>query len=247
MAGTATPAPRRRRHQLARDRRALPHQRPEPRDRGGVHAPRRAVQGRRRHPLLRPPRGQGRDGLPAGGRQPGRRGQRQAGAQRAQARRRRRQHRQARRVRRGRGRSPFVDALRRADDAGVTGPAVRGIASFVDLLDRLGDARRRRRRGSRRPAAGGARGLRLPRRARGRGHRRGARTDREPRRARRVGPRVHRARRVPRAGVARRRHRRPRRRRPGRADDAALGQGSRVPGRVPRRRRGGRSSRTSGR
>ncbi|TVR21225.1 MAG: DNA helicase UvrD [Ilumatobacter sp.] len=33
----------------------------------------------------------------------------------------------------------FVDALRRADDAGVTGPAVRGIASFVDLLDRLGE------------------------------------------------------------------------------------------------------------
>ena len=33
----------------------------------------------------------------------------------------------------------FVEALRRADDAGVTGPAVRGIASFVDLLDRLGE------------------------------------------------------------------------------------------------------------
>ncbi len=29
----------------------------------------------------------------------------------------------------------FVDALRRADEAGVTGPAVRGIGSFVDLLD----------------------------------------------------------------------------------------------------------------
>ena len=34
---------------------------------------------------------------------------------------------------------PFVDALRRADDAGVTGPAVRGIAAFVGLLDRLGE------------------------------------------------------------------------------------------------------------
>ena len=33
----------------------------------------------------------------------------------------------------------FVDALRRADEAGVTGPAVRGIAAFVDLLDRLAD------------------------------------------------------------------------------------------------------------
>ena len=32
---------------------------------------------------------------------------------------------------------PFVEALRRADEAGVTGPAVRGIASFVDLLDRM--------------------------------------------------------------------------------------------------------------
>ena len=29
----------------------------------------------------------------------------------------------------------FLDALRRADEAGVTGPAVRGIGSFVDLLD----------------------------------------------------------------------------------------------------------------
>ncbi len=33
----------------------------------------------------------------------------------------------------------FVDALRRTDEAGVTGPAVRGIASFVELLDRLAD------------------------------------------------------------------------------------------------------------
>ena len=33
----------------------------------------------------------------------------------------------------------FVDALRAADEAGVTGPAVRGIASFVELLDRLAE------------------------------------------------------------------------------------------------------------
>ena len=32
----------------------------------------------------------------------------------------------------------FTDALRRADEAGITGPAVRGIASFVDLLDTMG-------------------------------------------------------------------------------------------------------------
>ncbi len=32
----------------------------------------------------------------------------------------------------------FTEALRRADEAGITGPAVRGIASFVDLLDTMG-------------------------------------------------------------------------------------------------------------
>ncbi|MDX2378954.1 MAG: 3'-5' exonuclease, partial [Acidimicrobiia bacterium] len=32
---------------------------------------------------------------------------------------------------------PFAQALRRSDEAGVTGPAIRGIASFVELLDRL--------------------------------------------------------------------------------------------------------------
>jgi DNA helicase-2/ATP-dependent DNA helicase PcrA len=31
----------------------------------------------------------------------------------------------------------FVEARRRADEAGVTGPAIRGIASFVDLLDHV--------------------------------------------------------------------------------------------------------------
>ena len=53
----------------------------------------------------------------------------------------------------------FVEALRRAGDAGVTGPAVRGIDAFVDLLDELGagGAARRRADGSRRPAAGGPR------------------------------------------------------------------------------------------
>ncbi len=32
---------------------------------------------------------------------------------------------------------PFAEALRHADDAGVSGPARRGIASFVELLDRV--------------------------------------------------------------------------------------------------------------
>ena len=34
---------------------------------------------------------------------------------------------------------PFVDSLRRAEEAGVTGPAVRGIAAFVGLLAQLGE------------------------------------------------------------------------------------------------------------
>ena len=38
--------------------------------RGAPHAPRHPVQGRRRHPLLRPARGQGRARLPEGGGQP---------------------------------------------------------------------------------------------------------------------------------------------------------------------------------
>ncbi len=34
---------------------------------------------------------------------------------------------------------PFIDAVRRADDAGVTGRAVRGIAAFLELIDELTD------------------------------------------------------------------------------------------------------------
>ena len=49
-----------------RRRRLLPHQRPDPCHRGGAHAGRPALQGGRRHALLRAPRGQGRAGLPAG-------------------------------------------------------------------------------------------------------------------------------------------------------------------------------------
>jgi DNA helicase-2/ATP-dependent DNA helicase PcrA len=36
----------------------------------------------------------------------------------------------------------FMDALRRADEANITGPAVRGISSFVELIDRLGSLAR---------------------------------------------------------------------------------------------------------
>ena len=109
----------------------------------------------------------------------------------------------------------FLDALRRADEAGVTGPAVRGIESFVAL------ARRARR-------AGAATATRRPRSGRGPGDVLQAALDGsgylaeleaedtvesagpagEPRRARRFGSRVHARRRVPRTGLARRRHRR---------------------------------------
>ena len=55
------------RRRAARRRRGLlPHQRPVPGLRGGVRAGRPALQGRRRHAVLRAPRGQGRAGLPAG-------------------------------------------------------------------------------------------------------------------------------------------------------------------------------------
>ena len=136
----------------------------------------------------------------------------------------------------------FLEALRMAGDAGVTGPAVRGIDAFVTLIDRLHAlADEARRAGQpRRPAAGGAGGVGLPRRAGSRRHRRVGRTVGEPGRARGLGPRVHGARRVPRAGRARGRHRPARRRRPDRADDAPQRQGSRVPGGVPDRGRRGR-------
>ena len=58
---------------LRRRGRVLPHQRPVPSLRGGVHPGRHAVQGGRRGALLRAPRGAGRDRLPAGDREPGRR------------------------------------------------------------------------------------------------------------------------------------------------------------------------------
>ena len=47
--------------------------------RGALHARGHPVQGGRRHAVLRPARDQGRGRLPQGGREPGRRGERQAG------------------------------------------------------------------------------------------------------------------------------------------------------------------------
>ena len=76
----------------------LSHERAEPRRRGSDDALRHPLQGGRRYPLLRPPRDQGCDGVPARRRQPGRRGEHQAGPQRAQARHRRAERGQARRL-----------------------------------------------------------------------------------------------------------------------------------------------------
>ncbi len=75
----------------------------------------------------------------------------------------------------------FMDALRRSDEAEVSGPGVRGIASFVELIDRLGALVGRRFQGAGRRVASGARRLRLSRRDGGRGHRRGPHPHREPR------------------------------------------------------------------
>jgi hypothetical protein len=101
------PAARRRRGDRAHRRpaavgrrgRLLPHQRPEPGAGRAAHAGRHPLQGGGGHPVLRPQGGQGRGRLPAGGRQPGRRGVDQADHQRAQAGRGLHLHRQARRLR----------------------------------------------------------------------------------------------------------------------------------------------------
>ena len=101
-------------------------------------AGRHAVQGRRRHPVLRPPGDQGRPRLPAGGGQPGRRGERQAGPQRAQAGRRRHHRRPARRLGRPARASPSSTRCAGADEAGVDRPG-RSAASAPSstLLDEL--------------------------------------------------------------------------------------------------------------
>ena len=85
-------------------RRLLPHQRPVASPGGGLRPRRPALQGRRRHAVLRAPRGQGRAGLPAGPLQPRRHGQPAPHPQRAQA-----GHRRPRRGLRRR-RSPSASA-----------------------------------------------------------------------------------------------------------------------------------------
>ena len=181
-----------------------------------------------------------------GRREPGRRGQRQAGAQRAQAR------ASATPASPSSTRSPRAsgDQLRRGACATPTRPGVgpaRRVAAIDAFVRAARRARWRRRVGDPTRSAG--------RRAAG-----GARASAATSPSSRPRTSVESAGRLENLGeligsareftpidefleqvLARRRHRRARRRRDqGRADDAALGQGPRVPGRVPRRRRGGR-------
>ena len=101
--------PRRHRGRPPQGRRdLLPHQRAVPGLRGGARPGRDALQGRRRHPVLRAQGDQGRAGLPAGRLQPGRHGQPAPHHQRAQAR-----HRRAGRGVRRAARRPRADPLRR--------------------------------------------------------------------------------------------------------------------------------------
>ena len=192
-----------------------------------------AVQGGRRHPLLRPAGDQGRAGLPEGRGEPGRRGQRQAGAQRAQARHRRHDASAGSTPTPAATASPSSTRCAAADEAGVTGRAARGIEAFVDLLDDLAAAA---------PATARPRVLEAVLRAHAATWPSSRpSTPSRPRAASRTWPSwsasardFERDRRVPRAGRPGGRHRRARRRRLVRcADDPALGQGPRVPGRVP--------------
>ena len=133
---------------------------------------------------------------------------------------------------------PFTEAIDRADEAGLSGKALKGAeqlsktlaelrplvqtvnpADFVQLVaDRTG----------------------LPGRAGGRAHPRGGRPDREPGRAGHPGRRLRRRHGLPRDGGAGGGLRRARQRRhPGLPHDAAHGQGPRVPGRLRGRAGGG--------
>ena len=112
---------------------------------------------------------------------PQRRGVREADPQHAQARHRRLAASASSTPTRPRHGLAFMEALRRADDAGITGTAVKGIARFLELLDGGGRPRRRRQAGA--AAAGAARPLGLPDRAPGGAHDRGGGSAREPGRA----------------------------------------------------------------
>ena len=166
-----------------RGRGLLPHQRPEPRDRGPARAPLGALRGGRRAALLRARRDPRPARLPAGGRQPGRRGQPGPHDGGAQARRGPGGDRQARGLRGGAGHPGGRGAAATPTRPRACRPAQRA-------RDRRGraPARRRARGGgggdAPRPARSrtGARALGPARRAGARGHLRGPGPGREPRR-----------------------------------------------------------------
>ena len=192
---------------LGRDGGLLPHQRPVPGARGPADAGGHPLQGRGRHPLLRPPRGQGRARLRAGRRQPRRRGVAQAGAQRAQARHRRHHRDPPRPVRPG-----ARAAVRRRPAPGRRRSACRrrverAVAGFVGAARRAGRAGRRRARSrcSRRRWSARVRG-----RAAGRADHRRREPAGEPGRAGRRGAGLRDRRRLPGAGGPGVRHRRAR-------------------------------------
>ena len=107
------------------------------RPRGG-HGPRRgALQGRRRHQVLRPQGGQGRPGLPAGAGEPGRRGQLAPHRQRAQARRGRDRRWPSWRASPASAGLSFGDAVADAGEAGVGGKAGKALEDLADLLAEL--------------------------------------------------------------------------------------------------------------
>ncbi len=202
------PAQRRRRLAAGRRGGVLPHQRPVPGVRGGVHPGRPALQGGRRRAVLRAARGQGRAGLPADPGQPRRRGVPAPDPQRAQARHRRPGRGLCRRPRAARADQLLRGAATGPGGAGHRDPVagrrthLRGDGRAAPVHGRGGGARRRGPRA-------GALGQRLPQGARGVRRPAGRDPGGEPRRAGRGVPGVRR-----RAGRRARRPTRPTRTRP---------------------------------
>ena len=166
-----------------RDRGLLPDERAVPRARGRARPPGHPLPGDRRPALLRARRDQGRRRLPAGARQPGRRGLADADREPAAARDRRHLARAARHLRRRAGASRSGRRSAAPTRRGsAPRPSERSRASRA-LLESL---RRAAQELVRRELVENVLGRsRLPRGARGRADDRGARPDREPAGARR--------------------------------------------------------------
>ena len=131
-----------RRRAPRRRRRVLPHQRAVPGARGGVHPGRPALQGGRRHPVLRAPRGQGRAGLPAGARQPRATRSTCAASSTCPSAASATGPRRCVGALAERERIPFVAALGRPEDApGIATRSVAAIKGFTALLEDLGRVR----------------------------------------------------------------------------------------------------------